>query len=118
MKFTTLIAFLLLPWAVVEGRPSRAKFVSIGMENSLSVLLLDSQQNESHILLLYCSKQQANEDIAQDRNVGAGARSRSSVTAKFADRQADLQGGVSQFLFYCDRPDYIFLFSRIASLSF
>jgi hypothetical protein len=39
MKFTILIAVLLLPWAVVEGS-SRVNVVSIGMEKSLIILSL------------------------------------------------------------------------------
>jgi hypothetical protein len=39
MKFTTLIAFLLLPWAVVDGRANSIA-VSLGRESSLTVLLL------------------------------------------------------------------------------
>jgi hypothetical protein len=40
MKFTALIAFLLLPWAVVvEGR-ANIILVSLGVENSVTVLSL------------------------------------------------------------------------------
>jgi hypothetical protein len=42
MKFTTLIAFLLLPCAVVEGRANSIA-VSLGKENSITVLLLTAK---------------------------------------------------------------------------
>jgi hypothetical protein len=50
MKFTTLIAFLVLPWAVVEGRANSIA-VSLGKENSLTVLLLAAKRNNNNAFL-------------------------------------------------------------------
>jgi hypothetical protein len=48
MKFTTLLAVLLLPWAIVGGS-SPVNVVSIGKENSPTLLLLVTKQNNSSL---------------------------------------------------------------------
>jgi hypothetical protein len=47
MKFVALIAFLLLPWAVVEGR-RRAPFVSIGF-TECAVAENETKQNNTSL---------------------------------------------------------------------
>jgi hypothetical protein len=51
MKFTTLIAFLLLPWAVVDGR-SNSIAVSLGRESSLTALLLVAKRKNNNTFLV------------------------------------------------------------------
>jgi hypothetical protein len=50
MRFTTLIAFLLLPCAVVEGRANSIA-VSLGKENPLFLLLLAAERTQSNTFL-------------------------------------------------------------------